>query len=105
MLLELLSNAKAPSSYEGEVRNLIKDEIKNYVDEIKIDRMGNIIAHKKGTGKRVIVDVNMDEVGFIITAINEDGTLKFQALGDIESKIIPSKVVLIGKNKIQELLE
>lgn len=100
MLLEKLCNASGPSGYEGEVREIIKKEIAPYVDEIKIDRMGNIIAHKKGTGAKVMVDAHMDEVGFIITGFNEDGTLKFSALGGINNKIIPSKVVYIGEKKI-----
>jgi putative aminopeptidase FrvX len=100
MLLEKLSNATGPSGFEGEVRGIIKEEIKNYVDEIKIDVMGNIIAHKKGAGKKVLIDAHMDEVGFIITGYNEDGTLRFEALGGINGKVLLSKVVLIGKNKI-----
>ena len=100
MLLEKLSNASGPSGFEGEVRNIIKEEIKAYVDEIKVDRMGNIIAHKKGTGKKIVVDAHMDEVGFVIIGFNEDGTMNFQSLGGINNKIIPSKPVFIGENKI-----
>ncbi|WP_373897153.1 M42 family metallopeptidase [Haloimpatiens sp. FM7315] len=100
MLLEKLCNAVGPSGYEGQVREIIKNEIKEYVDEIKVDNMGNIIAHKKGNGTKVVVDAHMDEVGFIITGYNEDGTLRFAALGGINPKIIPSKVVLIGDEKL-----
>lgn len=100
MLLEKLSNASGPSGFEGEVREIIRDEIKNYVDEIKVDVMGNVIAHKKGNGKKVLIDAHMDEVGFIVTGYNEDGTLRFESLGGINGKVILSKVVLIGKNKI-----
>ena len=100
MLLEKLCNASGPSGYEGDVRKIIKEQIAPYVDEIKVDNMGNIIAHKKGSGKKVIVDAHMDEVGFIITGYNEDGTLNFYCLGGIAANIIPSKVVLIGENKI-----
>lgn len=100
MILEKLCNASGPSGYEGEVRNMIKETVKNYADEIITDRMGNIIAHKKGEGKKVILDAHMDQVGFIITAFNEDGTLKFSSLGGINSKVIPCKTVLIGENKI-----
>ncbi|MCB2291465.1 M42 family metallopeptidase [Clostridium sp. CS001] len=100
MLLEKLCNATGPSGFEGEVRDIIKDEIKNYVDEMKVDVMGNIIAHKKGKGKKVLIDAHMDEVGFIITGYNEDGTLRFEALGGINGKVLLSKVVLIGENKI-----
>ncbi|AAK78197.1 endoglucanase [Clostridium acetobutylicum] len=100
MLLDKLCNAAGPSSFEGDVRAIIKKEIKAFVDEIKVDRMGNIIAHKKGSGKKIMLDAHMDEVGFIITSINEDGTIKFASIGGINGKIIPSKVVYIGENKI-----
>ena len=88
MLLEKLCNATGPSGFEGEVREIIKEEIKNYVDEVKVDVMGNIIAHKKGKGKKVLIDAHMDEVGFIITGYNEDGTLRFEALGGINGKVL-----------------
>lgn len=100
MLLETLTNAVGPSGFEGDVREIIKNEIRPYVDEIKIDRMGNIIAHKKGFGPKVVIDAYMDEVSFIITAYNNDGTLKFECLGDINGRVIPSKVVFIGEDKV-----
>ncbi|MBZ9632795.1 M42 family metallopeptidase [Clostridium sp. FP1] len=100
MLLEKLSNAAGPSGFEGEVREIIKEEIVNYVDEMKVDVMGNIIAHKKGNGAKILIDAHMDEVGFIITGYNQDGTLRFESLGGINGKVLLSKVVLIGKNKI-----
>lgn len=99
-LLDKLCSLPGPSGFEGDVRELIKGEVAPYVDEIKVDRLGNIIVHKKGKGKKVLIDAHMDEVGFIVTGLNEDGTLKFRALGGINEKIIPSKVVLIGKDKI-----
>ncbi|KYH27331.1 MULTISPECIES: M42 family metallopeptidase [Clostridium] len=100
MLLEKLCNIAAPSAYESDIREIIKNEVKSYVDEVKVDRMGNIITHKKGNGKRVVVDAHMDEIGFIITGYNEDGTLKFAPLGVIDSKIVPCKVVKIGRKGI-----
>lgn len=99
-LLDKLTSLDGPSGYEGQVRSFIREKIEPFVDEVFIDRMGNIIAHKKGKGKRVIIDAHMDEVGFIITGYNEDGTLRFRALGGINAKIIPSKTILIGKDKI-----
>lgn len=104
MLLEKLCNAASPSGYEGEVREIIKNEIKNNVDEVKIDRMGNIIVHKKGKGRKVVLDVHMDEVGFVVTGYNEDGTLKIAALGLVDNKVVPCKSVSIGKNKIPGII-
>ena len=100
MLLEKLSNAISPTGFEGEVRNFLKDEISSYVDEIKIDKMGNLITHKKGNGPKILIDAHMDEVGFILTGFNEDGTLRFSSLGGVNSKVVPSKVVYIGENMI-----
>ncbi|WP_027626654.1 M42 family metallopeptidase [Clostridium lundense] len=100
MLLETLSNASGVSGYEGDIRSIIKEVIEKYVDDIIIDKMGNVIAHKKGNGTKVIIDAHMDEVGFIITGYNEDGTLRFYPLGKINSKVPPAKVVFIGENKI-----
>lgn len=47
MLLEKLCNIASPSAYESDIREIIKNEVKSYVDEVKVDRMGNIITHKK----------------------------------------------------------
>lgn len=100
MLLEELSNAAGPSSYEGEVRKIILRELKEYVDEIKVDNMGNILAHKKGDGPKVLLDAHMDEVGLIITGFNEDGTLRFSQLGGIYAGALPAKSVFIGKDNL-----
>lgn len=100
MLLEKLCNAHGPVGYEGEVRGIIKEEIAQYVDEIEINTMGNILVHKKGKGPKIMIDAHMDEVGFIIEGYNEDGTLRFSPLGGINAKIPPCKVVYIGTEKI-----
>ena len=47
-LLERLSNAHGVSGYEGNIRQIIEEEVRPYVDEIKTDKMGNLIATKKG---------------------------------------------------------
>ncbi|MFX0550041.1 M42 family metallopeptidase [Hathewaya histolytica] len=100
MLLEKLCNAHGPVGYEGEVRNIIKEEIMPYVDEIKVDTMGNILVHKKGNGPKVLLDAHMDEVGFIITGYNDDGTLRFAPLGGVNAKVAPCKVLYIGDTKV-----
>lgn len=99
-LIELLSNASGPSGYEHDVKEIIINIIKNYVDEVFIDNIGNIIAHKRGAGPKVLVDAHMDEVGLIITGYNNDGSLRFASLGGLNRKILPSKVVYVGKNSI-----
>ncbi len=100
MFLEELDMASSPSGYEGQVRKLVKNEVSKYCDDLVVDRMGNIIAHKKGEGIKIALTTNIDEIGFIINSINKEGTLKFFTLGNIDKRVIPGKRVFIGKNKI-----
>ncbi len=102
MLLETLCNENGVSGSEGAVRNIILDYIRPYADEITVDTMGNIIALKKGASdaKRVMIAAHMDEVGFIISGITDDGYLKFKTVGGIDTRVIISKRVRIDAEKI-----
>ncbi|SCZ01292.1 M42 family metallopeptidase [Alkaliphilus peptidifermentans] len=102
MLLEKLTGALSLSGNEKAVRNIVLEEIKGYVDEIKVDRMGNVIAVKKGTeeGTNIALVAHMDEVGLMVKGIDKNGLLKFAAVGGIDARILVSKPVIIGENKI-----
>lgn len=102
MLVKELCNLCAPSGFEDEVRSFIRERVK--ADGIYTDTIGNLICHKKGSGKKVMVAAHMDEVGFIITDIAEDGFLKFSTLGGIETAVLCGKKVLIGKNRIPGII-
>jgi putative aminopeptidase FrvX len=102
MLLKRLTEASGVSGNEKEVRDIILDEIKDFVDDIKVDKLGNIIAYKNGKGnpKKLMITAHMDEVGLIITDIDDTGLLKFTTVGGIDKRILVSKPVLVGKNKV-----
>jgi len=102
VLVKELCNLCAPSGFEDEVRSFIRERVK--ADEIYTDTIGNLICHKKGSGKKVMVAAHMDEVGFIITDIAEEGFLKFSTLGGIETAVLCGKKVLIGKNRIPGII-
>jgi len=106
MLLKKLTEANGISGNEKEVREIIINEIKDYVDDIKIDRIGNIIAYKKGTidSPKIMIAAHMDEVGLMITKIEESGLLRFTAVGGIDQRILVSKPVIVGKNKINGVI-
>lgn len=104
MLLVDLCNSIAPSGYEDCARNVIKENIKDLADEINIDKMGNVIAHKNGKGPKVALYAHMDEVGLIITGYNDDGTLRFSPLGNIDSNSIVSKVVSVGEKRFSGII-
>ena len=102
MLLKKLTEACGVSGNEGEIRDIIIEEIKPYVDDIKVDRLGNIIAIKKGKEgyPKVMLAAHMDEVGLMVKSIDENGFIKFAKVGGIDERILVSKQVLIGKDKI-----
>ncbi len=90
-LIKKLTEAYGPSGREEEVRSIIKEEIEGKVDETIIDSLGNLIAIKKGEGKKIMVAAHMDEIGVIVTYIDEKGFLRFSPVGGI------SAYTLIGK--------
>ena len=102
-LLKSLTEATGVSSAEKEVRILIRDLIVDHVDDWHVDSMGNLIAHKSGTGKldlRIMLDAHMDEVGLMITEIDSSGLLKFETVGGIDDRTLLGKVVQVGPQKI-----
>ena len=105
-LLKRLADARGVSGNEDQVRNIIIEEITPLVDEVRIDRMGSVIGFKKGTksDRKVMLSAHMDEVGFIITKIDDNGMLKFATVGSIDSRILPSKKVRIGDDAIPGVL-
>ena len=101
-LLEKLCNVIAVSGDEGEVRRIVLEEIKPFVDEVKVDALGNVLALKSGRGKsraRVMLDAHMDEVGFMIVADDGDGTYRFETVGGIDVRHLVGKQVLVGKDR------
>ncbi|MCT4605706.1 MAG: M42 family metallopeptidase [Marinisporobacter sp.] len=99
-LLKRLTEEYGPSGNEEKIRDLIQAEIKNHVDEIKIDKMGNLIAIKKGSGKRVMLASHMDEIGVIITGITDDGFLKFSNIGGVSPYISLGQRVIFSDGTI-----
>ncbi len=103
MLLKELTALNGVSGDEGTVREYIMDKIAMYSDDITVDTMGNIIAFKKGSGqsdKKIALCAHMDEVGFILSGITDEGYIKFKPVGSVDERILLSKRVTIGKNKI-----
>jgi len=97
--LKSLSEAFGPSGEEDAVRDLIFQEIRPYADQIRIDSMGNLVAIK-GKADFLLICAHMDEVGFMITQIREDGMLRFSPIGGVDPKYLSSKRVRIGTNRI-----
>ncbi len=98
--LRQLCQAVAVSGEEGEVRQIIQDELKPHADEIKVDALGNVLVTRKGRGARrlrVMLDAHMDEVGFMLVDEDGEGLYEFRTIGGIDPRNLAGKQVVIGK--------
>jgi len=100
MDLKTLTSLSGVSGNEHEVRNAIIAELKEMGISYECDVLGNVIAKKGSKGVKVIVDAHMDEVGLVITYIEKNGFLRFATVGGIDPRVLVSKRVLIGKDKV-----
>jgi putative aminopeptidase FrvX len=100
-LLGKLSNAFGPSGNEEDVAVIIRNELESCADETRVDKLGNtFFTHKGKKGyPKVMLSAHMDEVGFIITFVEEDGFLRFDTLGGITDNILPGQRMLIRGEK------
>lgn len=83
-LLEKLSNLDAVASNEDEVRIFLKKELENYADEILYDNLGSIIFKIGNNDKsKIMLDAHIDEVGFIVKNILDNGKILLKELGNV----------------------
>ncbi|HLR34400.1 MAG TPA: M42 family metallopeptidase [Tissierellales bacterium] len=99
-LLNDLTNVYSPSSNEDRIREFIENEIKDYVDEVEVDALGNLIARKKGNGKKIMLAAHMDQIGLMITAIDKKGFLRFTNVGGISPDISLSQKVVFENGTV-----
>ncbi len=95
-LIQKLVESTGPSGYESSVRELIRAEIEPHVDELRVDALGNLIAIKGQAsvdGKRIMLAAHMDEIGLIVTHIDEQGFARFTNLGGVKVQHLPGSRV------------
>jgi len=106
-LIKKMSLINGVSGREDDIRNFIIDEIKDYATSYEIDALGNLIVFKKGKEapkNKVMLDAHMDEVGMMITFINDDGTLNFECIGGIDKRVMLGRAVNVGKNNLHGVI-
>lgn len=103
-LLKKLCLTNGVSSGEDEIRSIIIKEIDGFADEMYVDKSGNLIVFKKGRERaksKLLLSAHMDEVGFIVTGVNSDGTLSVDEVGGIDRRIIAGKKVKLCTSGIR----
>ncbi len=100
-LLKRICEAPGAPGYESKIRNLVIKEVSSLVDEISVDNMGNVITLKKGKSseKKAMVAAHMDEIGFIVTHIDDKGFVRFTTLGGFDPKTLTAQRVIIHGKK------
>jgi putative aminopeptidase FrvX len=108
--LQAFSNADGPSGWEGPVRDLVVEAVRDHVDRLSVDAMGNLVAtvaparngprsgRKRGRAPHVMLCAHMDEVGFMVTGVEKDGRLRIRRVGGIDPRILLGQVVRVGTN-------
>jgi len=109
LILQELSDAIGVSGHEDAVRKIIAEAVRDHVDELRSDTIGNLFAVRLQRGKKargakrafkVMIAAHMDEVGLMITGFDASGGLRFQPVGGIDDRILPGKTLLVGPDKI-----
>jgi tetrahedral aminopeptidase len=87
--LKRLSEAAGIPGREEGIRVIVREALSAHVDEINVDRLGNVIAHKKGTGPKVVVAAHMDEIGFLVSHVDEEtGFLRIEPVGGFDPRTL-----------------
>ena len=100
LLSEICETPGAPG-FEDRIRKVVLREIESLVDEFSIDNLGNVTAIKKGkdSSKKVMLGAHMDEIGFIVTHIDENGFVRFHTLGGFDPKTLTAQRVIVHGKK------
>lgn len=98
-LLKSVCEIPGAPGFESRVRNLILEELKPLCDEVMVDNMGSVIAIKRGISnpdnKKLMVAAHMDEIGFIVTHIDDNGFIRFHPLGGFDPKTLTAQRVIV----------
>ncbi len=99
-LLKRLSEAAGVPGHEAEIRAIITEALSDYMDTFRTDHLGNLIARRKGEGPVVAIAAHMDEIGFIVSFIEDKtGFLRIQPLGGFDPKTLISQRVVVHTEK------
>ena len=99
-LLATICETPGAPGHEDLVRDLVIKEITPHVDHVEVDAMGNVTAIKKGrSSKKVMIAAHMDEIGFIVTHVDDNGFCRIHTLGGFDPKTLTAQRVIVHGKK------
>ena len=102
-LLKLVSETPGVPGFEKKIRDVIINEVKDVAESFSVDNMGNLLTVIKGqdSSKRIMVAAHMDEIGYMVSHIDDDGFVYFNTLGGFDPKTLTAqRVVIHGKEDL-----
>jgi putative aminopeptidase FrvX len=98
-LFKRLITVPGISGREERVRDLVIKELTPLVDEVRVDRLGNVIGRKDGERPRVMLCAHMDTIGFLVSHVDDDGFLRISPVGGFDPRTLPVQRVLVQGKK------
>lgn len=95
--LERLCTCTAPSGFEGPAAAVAAELLRPLVDEVSIDRMGNVLGVRRSktpNAPKLLLDAHLDEIGLIVTGV-EDGFLRFRSIGGVDPRMLPGRELVV----------
>ena len=95
--LERLCTCTAPSGFEGPAAAVAAELLRPLVDEVSIDRMGNVLGVRRSktpSAPKLLLDAHLDEIGLIVTGV-EDGFLRFRSIGGVDPRMLPGRELVV----------
>ena len=90
-LIQTLTETFGPSGHEDAVRAVIRAQVEPLADEVRVDALGSLIAVKRAArngGKKILLAAHMDEIGLIVSHVDEKGFLRFTTLGGVPPRTL-----------------
>jgi putative aminopeptidase FrvX len=92
-LIQKLTETFSPSGYESTIRDIIRAEVESFADELRVDALGSLIIRKgkkARDGKRIMLAAHMDEIGLMVSHMDENGFVRFSSIGYLRPQTLLS---------------
>ena len=97
-LFKKLVTTPGISGREERIRAAVREEIEDLVDEVAVDRLGNLMAIRKGSEPRIMISAHMDSIGFLVSHVDDQGFLRITPVGGFDPRtLVMQRVLVSGK--------
>lgn len=104
-LFKKLVSTPGISGREERIRAVVTEELKDSVDEVSVDELGNLVGVRKGKGPRIMLSAHMDSIGFLVSHIDDNGFLRISPVGGFDARtLVAQRVVVLGRQDYVGLL-